>query len=200
MKHSPRRSFHRTMVRLVVVAVPMAVTPITLAASAHAVPTVCEPNTVSIDWPTRSAVRTVTHAKYISIPSGGSGSVTRSVTKVAQITASVSFTTSATVSASVVLGDLSATVGTSLAASGSITRTSSESVTVNVGPGRYAFFSGKKKYNGDFTGWKCNRTGTKSTALRGRATSFAVTAEGAARCNKSYPSSSFEYKAKKKAC
>jgi hypothetical protein len=163
-------------------------------------PITCDPNTYTIHFTRTGTTRTVTNARYISIPKGGSGTVTRSVQAVASITATVTFSSSATVSANVIIGELSGTVGVTLAASGSVTGTRSESVTVNVGPGRYAFFRGVKKFSGTYSGWKCNNNGTATSPLSGTAISYAVPAEGAASCAGTYSPSSYEYKAKTIAC
>lgn len=162
--------------------------------------TVCDPYSYDVSMTSTSWTRYITHAKYFSIPAGGSGSQTKSVSKTGSITASATFTSSATVSASAIMAEFSGTVGVTLAASGTYTNQSTESVTVNVGPGAYAFFHGEKKYSGTFQGWKCNSDGTVSSPVSGNAVSFAVPGEGAASCSASYSSGSFEYKAKAIAC
>ncbi|MEV6350788.1 hypothetical protein [Actinoplanes sp. NPDC051851] len=178
-----------------------------LSAPAHAVGystdavLVCDANSKSASFSTTSASNTITHVRYVSIPSGGSGSVTKSVTHVATITASVTFSASSTLTAKAVMGEFSDTVGVTLAASGETTTTTSESITVNVSAGKYAFFAGERKFTGSWSGWKCNSNGTATTSIgKGSAVSFAVPAEGAASCSKSYGSSTFEYKAKVIAC
>jgi hypothetical protein len=163
-------------------------------------PIACDPNTYTIHFDQTSSTRTVTNAQYISIPKGGSGTVTRSVQAVSSITASVTYSSSASISANIVIGELSGTVGLTLALSGSFTGTRSESVTVNVGPGHYAFFRGVKKFRGTYSGWKCNSTGSAASRLGGTAVSYAVPAEGAASCGKTYSPSSYEYKARVIAC
>ncbi|GAA2543436.1 hypothetical protein GCM10010435_09440 [Winogradskya consettensis] len=161
---------------------------------------ICEPNTTDLKITSKSSTRTITHAQYFSIPAGGSGSQTKSVSKVATIKASVSYSSTTTVSANAVMGEFSEAVGVELALSGEATKSSTESVTVTVSAGKYAFFHGEKKFNGGWTGNKCNSNGTVITPVKGTAISFAVPAEGAASCSTTYASSTFEYKAKAIAC
>ncbi|WP_067502893.1 hypothetical protein [Actinoplanes sp. TFC3] len=170
------------------------------AHAAPASPTMCEPNMQSIKMTSTSSTRTVTHAKYFSIPAGGGGEVSRTVEKVGSITASVSYSSTTEVSAKAIIGELSESVGVTVAASGTKTKSTSETVKVTVSSGKYAFFSGVKKFKGKWTSSKCNSSGTKVIKSNGSAVSFAVPADGAAKCSSSYATSSFEYKAKVIAC
>ncbi|MEV0271530.1 hypothetical protein AB0H43_22360 [Hamadaea sp. NPDC050747] len=161
---------------------------------------VCDPGTTDMQFNTTSSVRTLTHDKYYSVPAGGSIGIFNSITKIATITASVSYSTSATVSASVVIGELSGTVGVTLAASGTYTSQTTESVTYHAGPGQYAAWHGFKKFSGNWSGYKCNTGGTAETYVSGSAVSWGVAGEGVSSCSGSYSSSSWEYKAVAYAC
>ena len=148
----------------------------------------------------KSNTRTVTHAQYFSIPAGGGGKVSKTVEKGGSVTASVTYSSTTEASAKAIIGELSESVGVTLAASGTKTKTTSETVEVTVSSGKYAFFSGVKKFKGNWTSTKCNSGGTSIIKSNGSAISFAVPASGAAKCSSSYASSSFEYKAKAIAC
>src|SRR4051794_39426783 len=84
-------------------------------------PVVCDRNETDLSFGTVSAVRTLTHVRYFSIPAGGSIDTEDDVTKIASITASVKFTSDTTVEANEVIAKESEKVGIELAASGTMT-------------------------------------------------------------------------------
>jgi hypothetical protein len=177
-----------------------AATPAEADSTTPLLPVICDKGTRDLWFTSTSNSRTITHARYISVPSGGSVDVTNNVTKIGTIQASVKYSSTTTVAAKEVIAEFSETVNVELAASGSITKQTSETVNFHMGPGQYAVFHGEKKFSGEWHGTQCDVSGTHETPLSGDAVSFAVPGEGAASCAGTYSSSSFEYKAKAYAC
>ncbi|GIE87283.1 hypothetical protein [Actinoplanes regularis] len=163
---------------------------------------VCDANETAMVFSGRSTTPTITHVLAVTVPAGGSASRTYSTRKVTTITASITVTatTTATVKAAV-MGEMSEEFGVTLAAAGERTKETSESVTVTVPGGDYAFYHGEKKYNASWAAHKCNSNGTAtSNAGKGTAVSWAVPGEGAASCSASYSTNSFAYYAKRIGC
>jgi hypothetical protein len=154
---------------------------------------ICDPNYQYANFTSHSTPWYLTHATGYTIPSGGTGSVSKTVSKIGSVTAAVSYSSSAKVSADVVFGSLEGTVGVSIEASGTITVQTSETVTVNLNSsGRYVFFDGVHKASGNWSGGICNGSGTAVTYTNGSAVSWSITWDGAVNCASSYPSGSLE--------
>jgi hypothetical protein len=163
--------------------------------------TICDPNTIQYSLGGTKTADKVLHDSVYHNEEGNSTSVTVVSSEVASITAGVTVEQEVNVSASVLIADLGSKVNVTLAASGSITKTSSTSVTTTIGGvGDYAVYDGEHKYTGSWTGVLCNGNGTAETNINGTATSWAVSAHGNASCAKSYTSGTFPALAKSIAC
>ncbi|UQU64653.1 hypothetical protein COUCH_37935 [Couchioplanes caeruleus] len=165
-------------------------------------PLECEPGYSTYSWTGTKTPWTVTHAKGYENFTGSTATYTKSATRERTITASAEVTSGATVSANVVIASLDGQVSWTLAASGSVTNSGSESVTATMKPGSvYVFYAGARKTSGSFSYSLCNSSGTHVTVKsKGKATSFGLKREGAVRCGSTVTSASLGYVAERDYC
>lgn len=177
------------------------------ATSAEAYPIICDPGTswTKVGSPTR--VNQVTHMKGMENFTGSTATRTATASRVTTIEASVSttYSVSAEVSASifkVFSAKASSSFGITVAAKGSKTNTSSESVTWTMKPGdSYVFYAGSRKVTAHWTRYRCNGNGTDfSVTSSGSAKSFYGTTEGGVACKATPPVGTMAYVAKVKYC
>ncbi|MFJ2826323.1 hypothetical protein ACIPC1_01700 [Streptomyces sp. NPDC087263] len=126
----------------------------------------------------------ITHAKQLSIPSGGTGTLTKSATYRKTESSGREVTAGASYSASWVISSMDAQVSGTLTKAGEKTKEKSESVTYNFNKsGVYVVFSGVKKASGYYTAKTCNSSGTGWTKSgSGKARSWNIQGEGAVKC------------------
>ena len=155
--------------------------------AASAAPIVCEPGYKSATWTDMSKGWVITHARQIGIPSGGTGSLTKSATYRKTVSSGREITSGASYSASWVISSMDAHVSGTLTKAGEKTSERSESVTYNFNkPGTYVVFSGVKKASGYYKAKTCNSNGTGFTKTGyGKARSWNVQGEGAVKCTES---------------
>ena len=178
------------------IAAPVALT----TSSATAAPTLCEPNT---KWMTvsGSATKVLTHVKGYQLPPGGTLTLTRNAEWTRTLTAGIKVSTGATVSADGVIGKAEAKYDVELAASGSATKKTSESVTFSLAGSKkdryYAPWAGRRYWTGSYARKRCSSDGKSIiTTATGRWRSYQVNLEGAALCPASrYATGSLPYKA-----
>lgn len=153
--------------------------------SASAAPIVCEPGYKSATWTDLSGGWVVTHAKQINIPSGGTGTYSKTATYRRTVTSGREVTAGGSYSASWVISSMDAHVSGTLSKAGEKTKETSESVTYNFNkPGTYVVFSGVKKASGYYKAKTCNSHGTGwGNVGYGKAHSWNVQAEGAVKCS-----------------
>ncbi|GED84962.1 hypothetical protein [Streptomyces sp. 6-11-2] len=170
--------------------------------SASAKPLVCEPGYKSATWSSLSNAWVITHAKQINIPSGGTGTYTKSATYRRTVSSGREITGGASYSASWVISSMDAHVSGTLTKAGEKTKETSESVTFNFNkPGTYVVFSGVKKASGYYKAKTCNSNGTDWTKVGyGKARSWNVQAEGAVKCSEKPKSGTAKLAAKKGYC
>jgi hypothetical protein len=167
---------------------------------AAAAPTVCEPNT---SWwkVSGSATRVLTHSRGYQLPPGGRLTLTKSAEWTRTLTAGIKVSTGATVSADGVIGKAEAKYDVELAASGSATKKTSESVTFSLAGSKkdryYAPWAGRRYWTGSYARKRCSSDGKSIlTTASGRWRSYQVNLEGAALCPASrYATGSLPYKA-----
>lgn len=158
----------------------------------------CDPYSVSYVT-TGTSSRRLTHVSGYHLPPGGALSITRSAEFTTQLTAGVTLSAGAEVSASSVIASAKATYGVSLAASGSVTSKSAQSVTSSIAASSrdryYAAYAGRRYWKGSWTKYTC-RGGVPVETARGTWRSFQTHLEGIALCPASrYSTSSLAYKA-----
>jgi hypothetical protein len=152
--------------------------------TAGAAPIVCEPGYKHGTWTQVSKAWKITHAKQINIPSGGTGSHTKTALYRDTVTSGREVTAGASYSASWVISSLDANVSGTLSKAGEKTKEKNETVTVNFNkPGTYVVFAGVKRVSGNYKAKTCNSHGTGWTKTGyGKARSWTVPAEGAVKC------------------
>ncbi|MFJ9121060.1 hypothetical protein ACIRJO_36715 [Streptomyces sp. NPDC102394] len=170
-------------------------------AAANAAPTVCEPGHKSATWSDMSKGWVITHAKQYSIPSGGTGTLTKTATYRKTVTSGREVTAGASYSAAWTISSMDAHVDGTLTKAGEKTTERSESVTYNFNkPGTYVVFSGVKKAQGYYKAKTCNSHGTGWYNVGyGKAHSWNIEAEGAVKCTER-PASGTAKKAAKSYC
>lgn len=155
---------------------------------------ICTPYDSYANFSTSSKVYVVTHAKQMENYTGASATRTVSTTFVTSVTAGVTYSTSVKVPSSVVIEGLEASAGLALQASGSVTNTSSESVTWTMpNQGVYIFYAGTRKASGSWSGGICSSNGQYWNTSSGSAKSWTTNIEGAVWCGGSRPSSGLGY-------
>jgi hypothetical protein len=163
-------------------------------------PVACDRGQTWIDFNQTSSSRTVTHDRYVSVPNGGSVDVTRNVTKIGTITASVSFTSSTEAKASVVMGEFSESVGVTLAASGSATLQTSETGKLPHGPRPLRGFPRREEVHRGMARWSVQHQRHPRGSHQRSGGVLGHPGRRRRYCSKTHDSSSFEYEAKAYAC
>ncbi|WP_405907458.1 MULTISPECIES: hypothetical protein [unclassified Streptomyces] len=171
------------------------------AGVASAAPIVCEPGYKHATWTDMSKGWKITHAKQYSIPSGGTGTFTKSVTYRVTASSGREVTAGASYSASWVISSMDAQVSGTLTKAGEKTKETTESVTYNFNKsGVYVAFQGVKKVSGYYKAKTCNSAGTGWTKVGyGKARSWVVDGEGGVKCTET-PAAGTAKKAAKAYC
>lgn len=189
---------------------PAALSPAVLVAAgspAQAYETMCDPGWSWTTMSTPTRTNQITHVAIRENYTGSSATRTVTASRVSLISASVS--TSSTISAELsgsifklFSAKASSSLGLTVAAKGSTTKTTGESVTWTMKPGdTYVFYSGSKKVSASWTRKRCNSAGTAvSVVASGTVKSFANNAEGAVGCKATPPAGTMAYSAKAKYC
>ncbi|MFF9425644.1 hypothetical protein [Streptomyces sp. NPDC014746] len=162
----------------------------------------CSPGRTKLVWSNLKKEWVVTHKREIENYTGGPAAKTYTAERVKQITAAVTVTMGTTVGANVAIGSLEVAAGLDLQASGTKTKTSSESITWNLSSGsKYVFYAGTRQAQGYYTQYRCDR-GTRwvTTGRYGKALSWTELSEGGLRCSIRPPAGSLAALAKRLYC